>query len=63
MIFAKMYHDKSAPAGGFTHITFIKDFDLSSLYSFSPCVIFSGFVPLPSKVRVKDRNTDTENEW
>lgn len=42
MIFAKMYHDKSAPAGDFTQTTFTKDFDPSSLSSFSPCVMFLG---------------------
>lgn len=58
MIFAKIYHDKSAPAGGFTHTTFTEDFDHSSLFSFSPCVVFSGF--FSSKERLKERKTDTE---
>lgn len=34
MIFAKMCHDKSAPAGGFTHTLFTKDFDPPSLLIF-----------------------------
>lgn len=63
MIFAKMYHDKSAPAGGFTHMLFTKDFDPSSL-NFSPCVmgwwVCCVRVVFSSKGRLKVRKADPE---
>lgn len=58
MIFAKMYHDKSAPAGSSTHTLFTRDLDPSSPFSFSSCVLFSFFFFFQRKT--KGEKTDAE---